>query len=789
MQTTRTAWARRVFRLLLGQRRPQHDGELKVAARRPLTLRRDVHGVAYIDAEDAADAWFGLGFCHAQDRAGQLELALRVVRGTLSELAGPETLGVDRAVRSIGIHRAARAQLEHFAGDLREQLDAYVAGINAALSHGPRSHEHVLLRIAPTRWQPADVIGFGLLTCCLLPSNWDVELARLLLLERDGEAAVRDLDPKYRPELPLTSPPGRAAGPARDEYVTRDLEALRELLGRSGGSNAWAIAGQKTEAGRTLLANDPHLPAALPNLGYLARVKCPSFAVAGISLVGVPAFLTGHNGHAAWGSTSASVDNVDLFLEELSADGEQVREGEAFVPCNAHSEWIPVRGQAPVALRVRSTARGPIVARAAEPELGLFQPLPLLGRANALSFAATWLEPRPTRALLGFHALRSFADFRDCCAESTACAYSLVYADPDSIGWVLATEVPRRKSGSGSLPLPGWQPQVGWQPQAAGSRELPWLENPSSGFVCCANNQPIADGQSPVFLGHDFLDGYRQARISEQLSSRDDWNIERMSRLQTDLVSLAFHELRQSLLAVPALDAASARALALLGAWDGSVAGDSPAASVYELFLGELCQRVCRVKAPNSWRVAAGAGVTPLIPGTCWNARRAGFLARLIVEQPAGYFASWPGELALVLSQVVRELSRDFGADERGWAWGKLRPLPLTHRLGQKPLLAPVFNRGPLPGYGDGTTVNQAGFEFWQPLRHSTVSAHMRSLIDVGNWSASRFVLLGGQSGNPLSPHYDDLVPLWQRGEGVPIHWEDAALSQHAVHTLRLVPA
>jgi penicillin amidase len=781
-------WARRVFRLLLGARPARHAGELRVAARQPLTLRRDAYGVAYVDAENAADAWFGLGFCHAQDRAGQLELALRVVSGTLSEVAGPETLGVDRAVRSIGIRRAALAQLEHFAGDLREQLDAYVAGINAALAHGPRSHEHALLRIAPTRWQPADVVGLGLLTCCLLPSNWDVELARLLLLERDGEAAVRDLDPTYRPQLPLSSPPGAPAGPAR-AYVTADLEALRLLLGASGGSNAWAIAGRKSASGRPLLANDPHLPAALPNLGYLARVRCPSFAVAGISLVGIPAFISGHNGHAAWGSTSAGVDNVDLFLEELSADGEQVREGEAFVPCAAHTEWIGVRGQPAVALRVRSTARGPIVARAAEPEQSLFQPLPLLGRANALSFAATWLQARATRALLGFHMLRSFQDFRAACAECTGCAYSLVYADADSIGWLLATEVPRRKTGSGSLPLPGWQAQVGWEPQVSGSRELPWLENPSSGFVCCANNQPVADGQSAVFLGHDFLDGYRQARIAEQLSARDDWSIERMSRLQTDVVSLAFRELRSSLLAIAPQDAASARALELLGAWDGALDGDSAAASVYELFLGELCQRICRVKAPNSWLVAAGAGVTPLIPGTCWNARRASFVARMILEQPAGYFASWPAELASVLSQVVRDLRRDFGSDERAWAWGALRPLPLSHRLGQKALLAPIFNRGPLPGYGDGTTVNQAGFEFWQPLRHSTVSAHLRSLIEVGNWSASRFVLLGGQSGNPLSAHYDDLIPLWQRGEGVPIHWHDAALAQHTVHTLRLVPA
>jgi len=780
-------WARRAFQLLLGQRLPHTDGELRVEARAPLTLRRDAHGVAYVDALNESDAWFGLGFCHGQDRAGQLELAGRAARGTLSEVIGPETLGVDRAVRLIGIPRAARAQLECFDSELQAQLAAYVAGINAAFSQGPRSHEHTLLRIQPTPWQPADVIAFGLLTCCLLPSNWDVELARLQLLERDGEAAVRDLDPAYPPELPLTSPPGSAAGP-RPDYVTRDLDALRALLGRSGGSNAWALAARKTATGRPLLANDPHLPASLPNLGYLARVKCPSFAVAGISLVGVPAFLSGHNGHAAWGSTAASVDNVDLFLEELSSSGEQAREGEQFVPCTAHTELIPVRGRPPEVLRVRSTARGPIVARAAEPEHGLFQPLPLLGRANAISFAATWLSARPTRALLGFHRLRSFADFRDCCAESAGCAYSLVYADADSIGVVLATEVPQRKAGNGSLPLPGWAPEVGWQEEPIGSRDLPWLENPSAGFVCCANNQPVADAGQAPFLGHDFLDGYRQARISERLQAEGNWSIESSSRLQTDVLSLAFRQIEPSLRAVPALDAESARALELLGSWDGQVSGDSVAASVYELFLGELCQRACRAKAPNSWSIAAGAGVTQLIAGTCWNARRASFVARLIVEQPPGYFGSWPGEIAAVLSHVISELRRTRGRDEQAWAWGELRPLPLEHPLGKHRLLAPLYNRGPLLGYGDSTTVNQAGFEFWQPLRHSTVTAHVRSLIDVGNWSASRFVLLGGQSGNPLSPHYDDLVSSWQQGQGVAIHWEDAAVAEHAVHSLRLVP-
>ncbi len=785
----RTRWAQRLFRLLLGARSPRWSGELRAGTRQPVLLRRDAYGVAYIDAREPRDAWFGLGFCHAQDRAGQLELLGRTVRGTLSELAGPETLSLDRAVRMIGIRRAAEAQFEHFDADLREQITAYAAGLNAAFEHGPRSHEHALLRIEPTPWQPADVIGLGLLTCCLLPSNWDVEAARLNLLERDGEAAVRALDPTYPAQLPLTSPPGAAAGPFLSDYLLRDLEALRALLGTSGGSNAWALAGSKTASGRPLLANDPHLPASLPNLGYLARVKCPEFGVAGVSLVGLPAFLTGHNGHAAWGATAAAVDNVDLFLEELSADGERVREGEDFVPCATHTEWIRVRGRASEALHVRRTARGPIVASAAEPEAALFHPLPLLGRANALSLAGTWLAPRPTRAALGFHLLRSFEDFRACCAQSTGCCYSFVYADPDSVGWLLACEVPRRKSGHGSLPLPGWAPDVGWEAQPAVSSELPWLENPESGFVCCANNQPVADGQSAVFLGHDFLDGYRQARITERLQADSDWSVASTSQLQLDVLSLPFRELREVLLAVPARDADGARALELLRSWSGELSADSSAASVYALFLGQLCQRICQVKAPGSWSIASGGGVSRLSPGTCWNARRASFVARLMLDQPAGYFESWPREMAEVLGGVVRWLRRDFGSDERRWAWGEIRPLPLRHLLGQHPLLGPIYNRGPLPGYGDSTTVNQASFEFWQPLRHSTVSAHVRSVMDVGNWSAARFVLLGGQSGNPCSQHYDDLVPLWQRGEGVPIHWEDAAVDAHTRHTLRLTPS
>jgi penicillin G amidase len=783
-------FAQLAFGALLGRRLPKHEGRQRVPCRRNLQVRRDDYGVAYVDAQDEFDTWFGLGFCHAQDRAGQLELTWRLTRGLLSQVLGPDGLPIDRAVRLIGVHRAAEAQLPTLDADVRDQLAAYVAGVNAAL-HGremPRSHEHALLRCEPSRWEPVDVVAFGLLMCCFLPSNWDIELARLIILTRDGAEAVEAVDASWREDFPVTHPPGAAAGAPSELFVARDLEALRDFAGQSGGSNAWAVSAERSASGRPLLANDPHLPAALPNLGYLARVRCPAFAVGGVSIAGIPAFITGHNETSAWGSTAAQVDNADLFLEELSDDGRRVRRGDAWEGCHEIVEQIPVKGGPSVDLRVIGTPRGTIVARTTDEASSIFEPVPSVGRANALSFAATWLDRRPTRALLGFHKVTSFEEFREACAKSAGCSYSLIYADRFAIGWVLAAEVPRRKSGFGSLPLPGWLEHVGWDGVAA-SDELPWSRNPEAGFVCCANNKPVADQDSAVFLGHDFLDGFRQRRITEQLSSRADWSVERMLALQTDVQSLGFDDVKSIVLDLVPSTPEATHALEILRGWDGRMAHDSAGASVYALFVGALNRRICQAKAPNSFWYAAGKGVMKLIPGTCLNARRASFVTRLIREQPLAYFADWQAELLGALAEAVATLTERFGSSSAAWAWGSIRPLTLHHRFGEKKPLDRVFNLGPLPGWGDGTTVNQAGFEFWEPLRHSTVTPHLRSVMEIGNWSASRFVLLGGQSGNPLSPHYGDLVAFHQRGEGVPVHWQDEDVARHAVAKLTLSPS
>ncbi len=227
-------FAQLAFGALLGRRLTPYNGRHRVACRRNVQIRRDGFGVAYVDAHDEADAWFGLGFCHGQDRGGQLEVTWRLTHGLLSEVLGSAALPIDRAVRLIGVYRAAKEQMETLDAATRDQLAAYTAGINAALECRalPRSHEHALLRCAPSRWEPADVVALGLLMCCFLPSNWDIELARLIILTRDGAEAVTLVDPTWREDLPLTHPPGAPAGPPSDLFVARDLEAFFAAIRR-----------------------------------------------------------------------------------------------------------------------------------------------------------------------------------------------------------------------------------------------------------------------------------------------------------------------------------------------------------------------------------------------------------------------------------------------------------------------------------------------------------------------------------------------------------------------------
>jgi penicillin amidase len=768
---------RLLFRLLLGRRLPRSRGTLTVPGLlAPLRIHRDRWGVPHVEAQNDADAYFGVGFCHGQDRAFQLELLLRIVRGTLSELVGPAALRVDRLARRIGFHHAARQQLPVLDADVRELLEAYARGVEAGASHGlpRRPHEFVLLRSRPTPWTPLDSLGVSKVISFTLCANWDAELARLHILAADGPEALAALDPTYPEWLPVTAPPQQAAGGSLDR-LSQDVATFLQLTGAGGGSNNWAVAGSRTATGRPLLANDPHLNAALPCHWYLAHVRTPEWAAAGATFLGGPNVVAGHNGHAAWGVTAGLIDNTDLFREQIGPDGCSVRAGDRFVPCPVREEAIHVKGGATVTERVLLTPRGPVISPALD------------ASDEALSLRALWLDPLPVRGLLTLHRARSFAEFRTELARWPLASQNVAYADADgTIGWRMLGQAPRRRKGWGLLPLPGWEPGAGWEPDPVPFEEMPHLVNPAGGFVATANTRPQPDGTGP-YLSSDFIDGYRLKAINRQLASRADWDVPRTLALQTDQQDLSWEELRDVVLTAPADDLAARRGLELLNGWDGRMSVDSPAATVFQLFVVEMAGRVVRAKAPKGGGYALGKGFSPLTPYNFLCYRRTGHLVRLLRAQPAGWFGRpWPAEVADALAAVVRRLQEAHGSDADRWAWGRLRPLVMHHVLGRR--FRGVFNLGPVPCGGNTETINQASVLPLDPLAPADNIASLRVVVDVGAWDNSRFVLPGGQSGNPLSPHYGDLFPLWRRGEGIPIAWSEEEVRKATRETLELQP-
>lgn len=770
---------RGTFRTILGDRLPTWQGKITTGGvRAPVTIHRDAIGVPTVIAESEHDVWFGLGFCHGQDRAGQLEIFVRTVRGTLSEIAGADALPIDRLMRRMGIRRAGAAQVAVARDTVKAQLAAYCRGLNTALEKGAakKAHDLVLFGCPPTPWEPADVQALNAFLCFALASNWDVELLRLEMLALDGPDAVRALDASYPAWLPTSLAPLEGAREAAENLV-HDLELLDRWFPLRGASNAWAVHGSRTTSGRPIIASDPHLEPAIPPHWYLAHLIAPGLHVRGATFVGVPGIGIGHSEHVAWGVTAAHVDNTDLFVEELDRDGRSVREPGGFVPCESRLEVIKIKGQPSFVEEVVITRRGPIVSPALE------------GSTAALSLSATWLRPRPYTGLLRAHEAKSVEELNELFRDGSTSSVSFVAADTAGhIGFRVGVEVPVRKKGHGLVPLVAASGDVGFDDVLVPFDDLPGVIDPDGGFVATANNAPHK-ADTP-WLGSDFLDGYRFRAISEALRARTDWDVPSTQALQKSVRSIPWEEVRAIVLALPRVAPDVRVALELLEGWDGNMDATSSAAAVFSLFVAHLCERVVRAKAPRTARRSLGLGFNPVLPHNTMLTRRTSHLVGLLKSRPEGFLPEgFETAMLLALRRAVRSLTRRSGSSEPArWPWGEVRPLKLVHLFSRvNPALDRVFGVGPMPFCGDASTIVQGAVDLLDPLGNPFSVPNLRVVIDVGNFEASRFAMLGGQSGNPLSSHYGDQVERWNDG-GFALAWSPESATSTAKATLVLDP-
>ena len=572
-------------------------------------------------------------------------------------------------------------------------------------------------------------------------------------------------------------PPTAVAGRATDRLAD-DLALFQDTVGTGGGSNGWAVSGAKTRTGRPILANDPHLSPALPPHWYLARMQSPDWTLAGAALAGTPAIAVGHNGHCAWGVTAGLTDNTDLFLERIGPDGRSVLQDGEYVPCESRAETIHVKGAEPVEEEVLLTPRGPLISPAMDGELG------------AVSMRAVWLDALPIGGFLGALRARTVEEFRAPFAEWPILPLDIVCADTaGNIGFQLVGQAPRRRSGNGAVPAAGWDSRTGWEDEGVPFEDMPHALNPDCGYVAAANTQPQPHGEGP-FLGVDWIDGYRLGRIAEALGERSDWDIPTSASLQMDVKSMPWAELRDAVLAGESDSTEARAARELLEGWDGRMSVDSVPATLFHIFLAEMSGRIARARAPRSAPWLLGRSPHPASGSSFFAARQVGRVSRLLRERPEGWFPDgWRAEIDAALRASYAAVVRRLGESTARWQWGRARRVTLAHPMGRAPFLDGIFNLGPFECPGDVNTVAQAGTVGDDPLAGPGAVPSLRMALDVGDWDRSLFSLPGGQSGNPLSPHYSDLLPFWLEGRGVPIPWTQEAVEAAAVETLLLKPA
>lgn len=769
--------SRLLTELTFGKRLPVTSGTLTAPGiSQPVVVHRDNHGIPYIKAKTERDALYALGFCQGQDRSFQIEHLLRITRHTVSELIGSQGIPVDRLSARIGFHRAAANQFRQVNSEDKDLLGAFAEGINAGVHIGcPKlSHEFALLRAQPTSFEATDVLSILNLFAFSL-SSWPNKINRYFILQEYGLEPVQALEKPYPEWLPATRPVGIPSGP-NHLPLAEDINLMTNVFGIKGASNNWAVNSSRTKTGRPLLANDPHLAPSIPPPWYLTHLQTPSWTVAGASLAGTPFITTGHNQVAAWGVTAGSVDNVALYIEDLKEDSHLVREGDQFVPCEVLKEKIHVKGGETIEDEILITPRGPIFSDVLDEVKG------------TLSMEATWMKPHPFSDMFDTYRVRDFESFRRAWAHWYNASLNMVYADmSDNIGWQLIGEVPKRRKVKGTVPVPGWDQRFHWEEEPVPFDQMPHLFNPDKHFVATANNKPT-DKDDP-YLGFDFTDGYRYARIVEALDLKQDWTLAEMGTLQMNLNSIPWREIRETLIQNPVSTDASQTALDCLSVWDGNIDPNSPAAAIYEFFVTEMLIKIVEAKAPGAADWVLDKPLHPLFISSLGE-RHVSFLSRLIREQPQGWFQrSWLEEMDAALTRTVQKMQKEFGPDVEDWAWGKIRPLTLLHPFGGHPRLGPIFNRGPFPWGGDSHTISQARRSYLDPLQNPSGIANLRMVLDVGNWDHNQFVLAGGQSGNPFSPHYDDQLSLWKRGEGITMAWSEKVIAEKAQNTLHLHPA
>ena len=768
-----------------------------------IEIVRDTANVPHIFGKNDQDTLFALGYVHAQDRLWQMTMLRRTAQGRLSELFGAETLTVDMVVRRLGIYSASRASLSALRPDTMAKLEAYAKGVNARLEEinlgnlGRGAPELFLFSNSIAPWSPTDSLAIIKLMGLQLSSHLESEVLRArvsLILDDD---LLKDLLPDV---------PGSGVAELNDfasmfpsllkqhASVAMPKHSLSPFksIALSGASNAWAALPGRSASRGTLLANDPHLGLTAPSIWYLARLELETGGVIGGTIPGLPVILVGRSASLGWGLTTANVDDTDVYIEKLNpANPNEYQSLDGFVPFFKKQSIIEIKGQKPVTLDMLWTENGPVLP-ASHYNLGAITP-----EGHVTSVAWTLLSGQDTSFEAAFDIMVSGSVQAAMTASQTYIApgQNLTLADKSQIAMRTIGALPKRDprhQSKGRMPTAGWLAVNRWQGMFDASVNPVFL-NPTGGILGNTNNKYI-DRPFPEHISYDWGDTQRVQRWTRLMQNREVHTRDSFIEAQLDSVSPTARALLPLIGAelwfqsenAPANTSLGRRqvALELLANWNGEMNEHLPEPLIYAAWVRALQIRLIEDELGPLHEEFTQ--VEPLfIEKVYRDIVGAGQWCDVVQSTPVETCA----EIArLALDDALAGLEKTYGSEITALRWGEAHQATHDHPvLGNIPVLKWFVNIRQSTSGGDNTL--QRGKTIGtgpNPYLNVNAGAY-RGVYDFADPDSSVYIISTGQSGHPLSRHYDDLGELWRRGEYVPMSLDEtlARAGATGITTLR----
>ena len=750
---------------------PQTSGTVFVTGiTKETTIRRDRLGIPHIAGSTEADAYFGLGYAHAQDRLWQMEISRRAGAGRLSEIFGKRTLPADKYLRGLGIYNSAEASLSHLSEHAKSLIQSYSAGINGyLLSHkGALPLEFVIFNHRPENWTAADSMACAKMMAHQLGGNAGDELLRHQLLEILNHEQIDELWGVQRPTI-------RRKTNNPTNFTTYLHDYLIPSNRRMVGSNNWVVSGKHTLSKKPMLASDPHLGLTAPSPWYLTHITAPNFNVAGGTLPGIPVIIIGRNQDIAWGVTNTGPDVQDLFIEKISLlDPNSYLTPEGESKFAIRKEIIRIKDEDDVEFTVRETRHGPVISDFATKYGKLAE------SDEIVAFSWTALTSNDTTLQAGFNIANagSWREFTAALQDFIAPQQSFVMAAVNGdVGFFAPGNIPIRRSGNGWLPTAGWTGAGDWIGQIP-YQELPSILNPDEGIIVTAN-QDITGTEYPYFISQDWAARYRFLRITDLLSNPLNHSIKGFKQIQTDVVSLMASDFKEWILSSGMQPELQER----FQNWDGSMKGDMIEPLIFHAWYRELTKLLYSDELGNSFEQA-------------WE-RRPKFLT-----QALKYNAVWcdnvtteaPEDCNQIVGKArenaITWLTQKYGTHRENWKWGRAHIARHKHAaFSGIPVLGKLFDITH-PHDGGPYTVMQAN----TTLRNEKVpfeenhGAALRAIFDLSDLDNTHLMISTGQSGNRLSKHYSSLSGLWRKGKYIKLPMSLEGVRDATHERLTLLP-